>query len=56
MRIKNKQKSEVMDVKDYFQIEFVNGDTVFVCNMYNEGFEEMTENINDKHKSLMGEH
>ena len=49
------QKSEVVEVKDYFQLEFVNGYPVFVCKMCNKGFEEITEQINDKHKSLMGE-
>ena len=46
------------DVKVYFQIEFVNNDPGFVCNICNKGFdseEEITEHINDKHKSLMSE-
>ena len=31
---KNKE-SEVVDLEDYFQIKFVNGEPVFVCNIWN---------------------
>ena len=48
----------MVDVEDYFQIEFVDGEPVFGCNICNEGFNneaEITEHINDKHKSLMSD-
>ena len=54
---KNK-KLEVVDVEDYFQIEFVDGEPVFACNICDEGFDsepEIKEHINDKHESLMSE-
>ena len=48
----------MVDVEDYFQIEFVDGEPVFVCNICNEGFKneaDITKHINDKHESLMSD-
>ena len=45
-----------MVVEDYFQIEIVDGETVFVCNICNEGLDneqEITTHIKDNHESLM---
>ena len=42
-------ESEVVDAEDYFQIEFVDGEPVFACNICNEGFNseaEIREHIN----------
>ena len=55
---KNNKVSEVVDLEDYFQIEFVDGEPVFACNICNEGFNneaEIREHMNDKHKSLMSD-
>ena len=35
----NKKESEVVDVKDYFQLEFVDGEPLFVCHICNEGLD-----------------
>ena len=54
---KNKVR-ELVDVEDFFQIEFVDGEPVFACNICEEGFDSETEvkgHINEKHKSLMSE-
>ena len=32
-------KCEVVDIKEYFQIELVDGEPVFVCNICNEGLD-----------------
>ena len=48
----------MVDVEDYFQIEFVDGEPVFVCNICNEGFDseaEITDHISEKHKSPMSD-
>ena len=52
----NNKESEVVDVKDYFQLEFVDGEPLFVCNICNEGLnteEEITKHIEDNHESIM---
>ena len=54
----DKNKESEVDAEDYFQTEFVNGDPVCVCNICNDCFdseEDITDHINDKHKSLMSE-
>ena len=50
------KESELVVVEDYFQIEIVDGETVFVCNICNEGLDneqEITKHIKDNHESLM---
>ena len=52
-----RQRSTNSKDKD-FQIEFVDGEPVFVCNICNEGINneaEITKHINDKHESLMSD-
>ena len=47
---------EVVDVEDYFQIEFLDDEPVFACNICDEDFDsetEIKEQINEKHNSLM---
>ena len=44
-----------MDVDDFFQQEFVDGELTFVCNICDEGLHnemEIKNHINDKHESL----
>ena len=44
-----------MDVEDYFQQEYVDGELTFVCNICDKGLDsevEITNHINDKHESL----
>ena len=51
-------KCEVVDIKDYFQIEFVDGEPVFACNICNEGLdteEEISNHIRDEHESIMND-
>ena len=48
----------MVDVEDYFQLEFVDGEPLFVCNVCNEGLEsdaEIRKHINDKHESLLND-
>ena len=54
----NKKESEVVDVKDYFQLEFVDGEPLFVCHICNEGLDteaEITKHIEDNHESIMND-
>ena len=43
-------------MEDYFQIEIVDGETVIVCNICNEGLvneQKITKHIKDFYESLM---
>ena len=35
------RKSDFVDVKDYFEIEFVDGELIFACNVCNEGVSDL---------------
>ena len=44
--------------EDYFQLEYVDGEPLFVCNVCDEGFDseaEITQHIGEKHESLMND-
>ena len=48
----------MVDIEDYFQIEFVDGEPVFACNICNEGLdteEEIANHIRDEHESIMND-
>ena len=52
------KESEMVDLEDYYQIEFVNGEPIFVCNICNEGLDaeaEITKHIKDKKESIMSD-
>ena len=52
------KESVIVDLEDYYQIEFVNGEPIFVCNICNEGLDtetEITKHIKDKHESIMSD-
>ena len=54
---KNK-KSECVDIKDYFQIKVVDGETLFVCNVCNKGLDneqEIAKHIKNNHESLLND-
>ena len=54
----NNKESEVVDVMDYFQLEFVDGEPLFVCNICNEGLDteaEITKHIEDYYESIMND-
>ena len=45
------KESELLNVKDYFQIEVVDGETLFVCNVCNKGLDteqEIAKHITNK--------
>ena len=49
------KESEVFNAKDYFQLEYVDGELLIVCNVCDEGFvsePEITQHIEEKHESL----
>ena len=51
-------ESEHFDFEDYFQIEVVDGESLFVCNVCDEGFEneqEIKEHIKNNHESLLND-
>ena len=54
---KKSKESEVFNADDYFQLEYVNGEPLFVCNVCDEGFdsEAETQHIEEKHESLMND-
>ena len=48
----------VVDIEDYFQIEVIEGETVFMCNICNEGLDnemEITKHIKDNHEILLSD-
>ena len=48
----------MVDLEDYYQIEFVDGEPIFVCNICDEGLDteaEITKHIKDKHESIMSD-
>ena len=52
------KESELLDVEDYFQIEVVDGETLFVCNVCNEGLDteqEIAKHIQNNHESLLND-
>ena len=52
------KESYCFEAEDYFQIEIVEGETVYVCNICNEGLDnenEITKHIRDNHESLMND-
>ena len=56
--IDDKSKDIDFLAEDYFQIEIVDGETVYVCNICNEGLDnknEITKHIKDNHESLMND-
>ena len=55
---KKSKESEVFNAEDYFQLEYVDGEPLFVCNVCDEGFDseaEITQHIEEKHESLMND-
>ena len=56
---KSKEREiEHFDFEDYFQIEVVDGESLFVCNVCNEGLEnehEIEEHIKNNHESLLND-
>ena len=47
-----------VDIEDYFQIEVIEGETVFVCNICNEGLDnemEITKHIKNNHEILLSD-
>ena len=54
----NSKEIDFLDAEEYFQIEIVDGETVYVCNICNEGQDnenEFTKHIKDNHESLMND-
>ena len=52
------KKSDFLDAEENFQMEIVDGETVYVCNICNEGLDnenEITKHIRDNHESLMND-
>ena len=52
------KESDCFEAEDYFQIEIVEGETVYVCNICNKGLDnenEITKHIRDNHESLMND-
>ena len=52
------KERELLDVEDYFQIEVVDGETLFVCNVCNEGLDteqEIAKHIQNNHESLLND-
>ena len=52
------KESEFMDVEEYFPNEIVDGETVFFCNICNEGLDNeqgITKHRKDNHESLMND-
>ena len=48
----------VFNAEDYFQLEYVDGEPLFVWNVCDEGFAseaEITQHIEEKHESLMSD-
>ena len=48
----------MVDLEDYYQIEFVDGEPIFACNICDEGLDseaEVTKHIKDKHESIMSD-
>ena len=48
----------MVDLKDYYQIEFVDGEPIFACNICDEGLDteaRVTKHIKDKHESIMSD-
>ena len=49
------KKSAVTDTKDFFQVKIIDGETLFACNICNEGVQDehsIKRHIYDKHKYL----
>ena len=52
------KESDFVDIEDYFQMEVVAGETVFVCNICNEGLDneiEITKHMKDNHEILLSD-
>ena len=52
------KESEVFNEEDYFQLEYIDGEPLFVCYVCDEGFDseaEITQHIEEKHESLMND-
>ena len=52
------KESELIAVEDYFQLEFVDGEPLFVCNVCDEGLDSETEvkqHIQENHESLLND-
>ena len=48
-------ESAVTDIKDFFQVKIIDGETLFACNICNEGVDDEHSNkwhIYDKHDGL----
>ena len=48
----------MFDAEDYFKLEYVDGEPLFVCNVCDEGLDseaKITKHIKDKHESLMND-
>ena len=52
------KERDFVDIEDYFQMEVVEGETVFVCNICNEGLDnemEITKHIKDNPEILLSD-
>ena len=56
--LRKAKTNELIAVEDYFQLEFVDGENLFVCNVCDEGLDSETEvkqHIQEKHESLLND-